>query len=101
MTSLLCETVTGDTMADLVAARDAVAAADRRADIAELRLDGVKDLDVERALYGRRLPVIATCRPAWEGGRFEGSEDTRRQLLERALAAGADYVDVEWKALRQ
>ena len=42
--------------------------------------------------------MIATCRPTWEGGRFDGSEDTRRQLLERALAAGAEYVDVEWKA---
>jgi 3-dehydroquinate dehydratase/shikimate dehydrogenase len=98
MASLLCETVTGDTMAQLLAARDAAAAADVGVDIVELRLDGVKDLDVAGALHGCRARVIATCRPTWEGGRFDGSEDTRRQLLERALAAGADYVDVEWKA---
>jgi 3-dehydroquinate dehydratase / shikimate dehydrogenase len=98
MTSLLCETVTGDTMAQLLAARNA--AADVGVDIVELRLDGVKDLDVAGALHGCRARVIATCRPKWEGGRFDGSEEARRRVLEQALAAGADYVDVEWKALR-
>ena len=92
MTSLLCETVTGDTMAVLVAARDAVASAD----LVELRLDGVKDLDVEGALHGRRRRVIATCRPAWEGGRFAGSEEERKAILTRAMRAGAEFVDVEW-----
>jgi len=98
MPALLCETVTGDTMARLLAARDAATGADARADLVELRLDGVQDLDVERALHGRRGPVIATCRPAWEGGRFDGSEEERRAVLARALAAGAEYVDVEWNA---
>jgi 3-dehydroquinate dehydratase/shikimate dehydrogenase len=98
MASLLCETVTGDTMAQLLAARNAASGVG--VDMLELRLDCVKDLAVEGALHGRRGPVIATCGPTWEGGRFDGSEETRRQLLERALAAGADYVDVEFKALR-
>src|SRR5687767_8010701 len=101
MASLLCETVTGDTMAQLLAARDGAGAADMVADMVELRLDGVQDLDVARALHGRRAPVIVTCRPTWEGGRFDDGEDARRRVLEQALAAGADYVDVEWKALRQ
>jgi 3-dehydroquinate dehydratase/shikimate dehydrogenase len=83
-------------MAELVVARDAAAVAD----MVELRLDGVKDVDVERALLGRRRPVIVTCRPGWEGGRFTGSEDERNALLTRALASGADYVDVEWRALQ-
>jgi 3-dehydroquinate dehydratase/shikimate dehydrogenase len=102
MASLLCETVTGDTMTQLVAARDA--AANRGVglglgiDIVELRLDGVKDLDVERALLGRHGRVIVTCRPAWEGGRFAGSEEERKAILRRAVAAGAEYIDVEWHA---
>ena len=94
--SLLCETVTGDSMEQLLAARDAAVAAD----MVELRLDGVKDLDVDRALAGRRGPVIVTCRPAWEGGRFDGSDEARQGILARALRAGADFVDVEWTALR-
>ena len=92
--SLLVETVTGQTMAGLIAARDAAAAVD----LVELRLDGVADLDVRGALSGRRLPVIATCRPTWEGGRFDGSEERRQAVLMEALDAGAEYVDVEWRA---
>jgi 3-dehydroquinate dehydratase/shikimate dehydrogenase len=42
--------------------------------------------------------VIVTCRPAWEGGQFKGSEEERKQILGDALARGAEYVDVEWKA---
>jgi 3-dehydroquinate dehydratase/shikimate dehydrogenase len=92
--SLLCETVTGPTMADLRAARDAAVA-----DMVEVRLDGVVDLDVAGALSDRRRPVIATCRPEWEGGRFTGAEEDRHRILARALALGADFVDVEWAAL--
>jgi 3-dehydroquinate dehydratase / shikimate dehydrogenase len=81
-------------MAELLAARDTVT----RADMVELRLDGVGDLDVAPALVGRTLPAIVTCRPTWEGGRFDGSEERRRAILSEALERGADYVDVEWRA---
>jgi 3-dehydroquinate dehydratase type I len=93
-TSLLCETVTGATMAELLAARDAA----RVGDMVELRLDGVADLDVAGALANRRSPVIVTCRPRWEGGTFTGSEDERRAILELALKCGAERVDVEFRA---
>ena len=92
--TLLVETVTGRTVAELRAARDAV----RGADMVELRLDGVRDLDVRAALDGRAVPAIVTCRPAWEGGRFKGAEEDRQRILLDALAAGAEYVDVEWRA---
>ena len=95
MPSLLCETVTGASMAELLAARDAVDAAD----MVELRLDGVRDVNVAGALAGRRLPAVVTCRAPWEGGRFDGTEEERRTLLGHALDAGAEFVDVEWKAL--
>ena len=93
--SLLCETVTGRSMAEIVAARDAVA----RADMVELRLDGVADIDVAGALHRRRLPAIVTCRAPWEGGRFDGSEEARARILSRAIDLGADFVDIEWRAL--
>ena len=69
-----------------------------RADLVELRLDLLDRPDADAALAGRRRPVIATCRAAWEGGRFQGSEAERLAILTRALALGADYVDLEWKA---
>ena len=81
-------------MAELRAARDAIT----RADMVELRLDGVEDIDVGGALAGRTLPVIVTCRPTWEGGRFDGSEERRHAILREALDHGAEYVDVEWRA---
>ena len=94
MHPLLVETVTATTMAELRARRDA----SRHADLVELRLDGVVAMDVAAALAGRSKPVIVTCRPLWEGGRFDGAEEDRRRILADAIALGAEYVDVEWKA---
>src|SRR5436305_14491805 len=91
---MLCVTVTGETTAELRQKRDAVA----DADLIELRLDTVRDPSPAAALAGRRRPVIVTCRPTWEGGAFAGSEEERRRILADALALGAEYVDVEWRA---
>jgi len=85
-TALLCETVTGRTMAELVVARDEAT----HGDMVELRLDGVSDLDVAGALQGRRVPAVVTCRPTWEGGRFDGTEEERARILHLALEAGAE-----------
>ena len=84
----LCETVTGRSMAELLAARDAAVSGD----MVELRLDGVSNLDVGRALDGRRVPAIVTCRAMWEGGHFDGSEEERRSILAAALDRGAERV---------
>jgi len=46
------------------------------------------------------LPIIATCRAQWEGGEFAGEEDQRQLLLQQALKAGADYVDIELAAIK-
>jgi 3-dehydroquinate dehydratase / shikimate dehydrogenase len=80
-------------MDDLVAARDRAAT---EADLVELRLDGVRDIDVQRALAGRLAPVVVTCRPRREGGAFDGPEDQRLAFLETAARLGAEYVDVEF-----
>jgi 3-dehydroquinate dehydratase / shikimate dehydrogenase len=86
--------VGGATTAELCRARDQV----QDADLVELRLDSVGDPDAARALAGRQLPVIVTCRPRWEGGQFDGSEEERLRLLRRAWELGAEYVDVEHAA---
>jgi 3-dehydroquinate dehydratase / shikimate dehydrogenase len=90
---LLCETVTGRTMEELRRARDA-----SLADMVELRLDGVEQPDARGAIEGRRRPVIVTCRPRWEGGRFDGAEEERHRLLSEAFREGAEFVDVEAQA---
>jgi 3-dehydroquinate dehydratase/shikimate dehydrogenase len=81
-------------MAELRRARDAAIAAD----LVELRIDTVNDPDVAGALADRRAPVIVTCRPVWEGGRFEGSEEERQRLLSQAIDLDAEFVDIEWRA---
>jgi 3-dehydroquinate dehydratase/shikimate dehydrogenase len=91
---LVVVTVTAATTAELRQRRDAVA----DADLVELRLDSVADPNVAGALAGRRRPVVITCRPTWEGGEFKGSEEERRRILSDAIALGAEYVDVEWRA---
>lgn len=90
----VCVTVTATTTAELRERRDRITGAD----LLELRVDTVRDPSAAGALAGRRLPVIVTCRPSWEGGQFTGSEEERRRILLDAQQLGADYVDVEWKA---
>ena len=92
---LLCVTVTAATTAELRRRRDQ---ASPDADLVELRLDSVRDLDVAGALAGRGGPVVVTCRPVWEGGQFNGSEEERLRVLSQALDLGAEYVDVEWRS---
>jgi 3-dehydroquinate dehydratase / shikimate dehydrogenase len=87
---LICETVTGRTMDEVRRARDASCG-----DLVEVRLDGVDRPDGLGAIEGRHRPVVVTCRPAWEGGRFDGSEDERLRILTDALTCGAEFVDVE------
>src|SRR5688500_8093833 len=88
---LVCVSVTGRTLDELRRQRDAA----EGADLVELRLDHLDRPDGPAAIEGRRRPVVVTCRPAWEGGLFRGSEEERRRILEAAVAAGAEFVDVE------
>src|SRR5512135_1246398 len=92
-TPRLCVTVSADNMAGLLAARDRAAGL---ADLVELRLDAVRDVDLPAALSGRRTPVIVTCRPRREGGAFGGAEAERLALLRAAARLGSEYVDIEF-----
>ena len=91
---LLVETVLTEDIRAMRARRDGVS----DADLIELRLDALARPDVAAALAGRQKPVVVTCRPTWEGGLFDGAEADRVAILEQALAQGAEFVDVEWRA---
>lgn len=66
------------------------------AQLVELRIDFITGkADVKGLLDGRPGPVIVTCRRQADGGRFEGTEEERLQLLRVAIAEGAEYVDLE------
>ncbi len=87
-------------VADLVARFESPAAA--RCGLLELRLDllpGVgshgADAHLEELIAAAPRPVIATCRPTREGGRWTGDEAPRLELLGRAAELGAAWIDVE------
>ena len=69
-----------------------------RADLVEVRLDSLRDPDPERIVAAVGAKLILTCRPASEGGRFTGSEDSRLDLLRRGIDAGAAWIDIELEA---
>lgn len=64
-------------------------------DVVEIRLDGMRDPQCGQCIAALDKPVLATNRPAWEGGQWTGSEEERVNLLCAALRWGARYVDVE------
>ena len=73
--------------------------ASKYADIVELRIDYIPELQnaeacIEESLKRKIKPVIITNRPVREGGKFNGSEQDRLRLLQKAIDLGVDYVDV-------
>lgn len=67
----------------------------RQTGLVELRLDGISQVRLERLLPLSQGAVIVTNRCRKEGGRFPGSEQERVALLSKAVALGADMVDLE------
>ncbi len=66
------------------------------ADLFEVRADFVRDLDLGALLRARTKPILFTCRPESEGGRWPDRDHAaRRRLLREAVARGVDLVDVE------
>ncbi len=84
--------------ADLEEAEQSLAQIHSLGYLAELRLDYLARADLPRLLRSPRGPIIVTNRLPEEGGRWQGDEHGRRQLLEEAVTLGADYVDVEFNA---
>jgi len=67
------------------------------ADCLELRIDQIRDVDLEQLMDGKRTDkrIIVTNRRVDEGGAFPGTERERVELLKEAVSLGADYVDIE------
>lgn len=65
-------------------------------ELVELRLDFIgRAVDLGRLLKDRPCPVVLTARRREDGGRWSKSEADRLVLLRSAIAAGADYIDLE------
>jgi 3-dehydroquinate dehydratase/shikimate dehydrogenase len=89
---MICIPITARTQREIV---EEMISAARIADVVELRLDYAPKVALPELLQSCRGPVIVTCRPKRQGGIYEGPEDERIALLQKAVDLGADFVDVE------
>ena len=67
------------------------------ADVLELRIDQIRNADLERLMNVKQAgkQILVTNRRKDEGGGFPGSEQERVALLKDAVDLGTDYVDIE------
>ncbi|MCP4265209.1 MAG: shikimate dehydrogenase [Candidatus Brocadiaceae bacterium] len=100
---MICIPITAKSTEDTISE---MASASKYADIVEIRLDYIQELDdaetcIEKSLKSKTRPVIITNRPEREGGKFNGNEHDRLRLLQKAIDLGADYVDIENDSVNQ
>jgi 3-dehydroquinate dehydratase type I len=72
----------------------------RFADLIELRIDYLKEPNLNILLERREKPFIVTNRRQEEGGRYEGDEQKRLYLLKEAMDIGVEYIDLEMRSKR-
>ena len=68
---------------------------EKTADLVEIRIDGISDLNLEKLLQHPRPQVIITNRRSGEGGKFTGSTNEQFEILSEAIKHGTEYIDVE------
>ncbi len=68
--------------------------ASKQADLAEIWLDRVKDLDLPNLLAKAPLPILCVCKKVDEKGGFTGTREAQAQVLLDAIKYGAKYVDI-------
>ncbi|MDO8141303.1 MAG: shikimate dehydrogenase [Candidatus Brocadiales bacterium] len=94
---MICIPIISNNLAD---ALHDMAEASSIADLIELRIDYIKNVDLKCLLERRTKPVIVTNRPVREGGKFDGNEEDRIALLKLAIQLQADYVDIEHDSIQ-
>jgi 3-dehydroquinate dehydratase/shikimate dehydrogenase len=87
---LLIEVVSRATTSDTV---NAYRQAHPRADLVEMRLDRIKDLDLDRLVAARGKPKLMTMRSVRQGGMARPAD--REVVLARLQRAPIEYLDIE------
>ncbi|HEX4054952.1 MAG TPA: shikimate dehydrogenase [Tepidisphaeraceae bacterium] len=84
------------------ARREVAAAAAAGADLVELRIDKLRDMNALMLLLEDKiLPAVVTCRSQSEGGHSQLDDAERMSRLASAINGGAALVDLELQALPQ
>lgn len=94
--TLICVAITEANVEDAI--RAIKKAKELGADLVELRLDYIGELDdgkIGDLVDGHDIPKIVTLRSTKDGGFWSGEEKDRVNHLQTCLSFGAQYVDVE------
>lgn len=84
------------------ARREVAAAAAGGADLVELRIDKLRDMNVLKLLLDDKiLPAVVTCRSESEGGFSQLDDAERMSRLASAIGRGAGLVDLELQTLQR
>lgn len=91
---MICPVICAETPETLLAEHRRLVAEGAR--LVEWRLDFIQGpIDLPALLRQRPGPVIVTVRLPRDGGKWQGDETRRRELLQQAIGACAEYVDLE------
>ena len=82
---------------DTAAALALIAQAEPLADMIEIRLDVMESCALEELIRACARPVMVTYRSTAEGGKGVDDAETCFHHVMRAVEAGADFVDVEYR----
>nr|XP_043627454.1 bifunctional 3-dehydroquinate dehydratase/shikimate dehydrogenase, chloroplastic isoform X1 [Erigeron canadensis] len=99
--TLICAPIMADTVDQMLIQMNSAKISG--ADLVEIRLDSLKGFsareDTQTLIKLSPLPTLFTYRPTWEGGQYDGDEQSRLAALRLAMELGADHIDVELKAV--
>ena len=89
MTAMICVSIAEPRLKQAVKAANS-----SKADCVEIRLDHLEDASDLKALKAVKKPLVVSCMPAWEGGKYRGDEEERVKLLMDCLSY-CEYVTIE------
>jgi len=70
--------------------------ASRNCDLVEICLDHLaKEPNLGELMEGIDKPILISCRRQQDGGRWQGTEEQRLQLLRQAIVAEPEYVELD------
>ncbi|GAB4843548.1 hypothetical protein Ancab_013511 [Ancistrocladus abbreviatus] len=101
--TLICVPIVADTVEKMLI--DMSKAKVVGADLVEIRLDYLKVFDPRQDLRNlitrSPLPTLFTFRPKWEGGQYDGDDNSRLEVLRLAMELGANYIDIEYQVAHE
>ena len=65
-----------------------------KADLVEIWIDHIKDLELQNLLKEKFTPVVCVCKKPIEMGKFKGTYKQAFELLSTAAQLGSDYIDI-------